>query len=103
MQEKYIENYLHYGDCEIVSNQDYRILVNILFDIERGYDDLKDDLLKEVKHMVKKYRLAKSALIFDLLELYKYDRNKYCELLKKRFAVPEEIREYKKERYLEST
>jgi hypothetical protein len=56
-----------------------------------------------MKKLVKKYSLTKSAFIFDLVELYKYDRNKYCEQLKreKRFTVPEETREYKNERYLE--
>jgi hypothetical protein len=64
---------------------------------------MKDDLLKYVKHIVKKYKLTKSAFIFDLMELYKYDQNKYCEQLKKekRFTIPEETREYKNERYLE--
>jgi hypothetical protein len=32
MQEKYLENYLHYGDCELIEEKEYRVLCFTLFD-----------------------------------------------------------------------
>jgi hypothetical protein len=71
MQGKYLENYLHYGYCELIDEKKYQALCFTLFDPETDdKEEIERDIIWFVKKLTKKYNLTKKAFIFDIRTIW---------------------------------